>query len=213
MPRKKLQRFAQLDKLENVIQCHQAKAPNKFKKLLKKNSEIILELGCGTGDYSLALAQQNPQAQIVGIDIQGERLWHGAIKAKDQSLKNILWLRIRIENLLDYLPKNSVSEIWLTFPDPYPKKRQSKKRLTAPNFLQIYKKILKANGQIHLKTDDNNLFYYSLDSIENNGGKVLKQISNIYRQSRPNKILRIQTNFEKKHLQAEKSIQYIKFSL
>lgn len=213
MARKKLQRFAQLGKFDNVVQCQQFRAASLFKKMLDKNRRLILELGCGKGDYSLALAKMYFGSQIVGIDIQGERLWYGALRAKQNKISNVIWLRIAAEDLLKYFHRHSVAEIWITFPDPYPKKSQIKKRLTSSNFLQIYKKILKPNGLIHLKTDDIDLFNYSLDSIKKVGGKILELITDIYQKEKLDKMLKIQTDFEKKHLKSGKTINYIKCSL
>lgn len=213
MSKKKLARFAELDKLKNVAQVNQIDLQEKLNKFLLSEEDIILELACGKGDYSLALAQKYPNKKIIAIDIQGERLWSGATKAQEKKLDNILWLRIQIENLLEYFPENSISEIWITFPDPFPRDKQIKKRLTSPRFLEIYKKILVTDALLHLKTDDLNLFDYSIETIKDQGGKILEQIKNIYQQKTIPDLLKIKTDFEKKHLQAGKNIHYLKFKL
>lgn len=213
MSKKKLERFAELDKLKNVAQVNQIDLKEKLNKFLLSEEEIILELACGKGDYSLALAQKYPNKKIIAIDIQGERLWSGATKAQEKKLDNILWLRIQIENILEYFPENSISEIWITFPDPFPRDKQIKKRLTSPRFLEIYKKILVTDALLHLKTDDLNLFDYSVETIKDQGGKILEQIKNIYQQKAIPDLLKIKTDFERKHLQAGKNIHYLKFKL
>ncbi|MFA6466659.1 MAG: tRNA (guanosine(46)-N7)-methyltransferase TrmB [Patescibacteria group bacterium] len=213
MPKKKLERFTELAKLKNVAQINQVDLKEKLNKFLLGEQNIVLELACGKGDYSLALAQKFPHHKIIGIDIQGERLWSGATKAQEKKLDNIFWLRIQIENLLEYFTKQSIAEIWITFPDPFPKDKQIKKRLTSPRFLEIYKKILIPNALIHLKTDDLNLFDYSIETIKNQAGEILEEIKDIYNQGDIPDLLKIKTDFEKKHLQAGKSIHYLKFKL
>ena len=213
MPKKKLERFTELDKLKNVAQVNQIDLKEKLNKFLLGEQNIILELACGKGDYSLALAQKFPHQKIIGIDIQGERLWSGATKAQEKKLDNIFWLRLQIENRLEYFTKQSISEIWITFPDPFPRDKQIKKRLTSPRFLEIYKKILAPGALLHLKTDDLNLFDYSVNTINDQGGEIIEQVKNIYAQKSISDLLKIKTDFEKKHLQAGKSIHYLKFKL
>ncbi|MFA6307475.1 MAG: tRNA (guanosine(46)-N7)-methyltransferase TrmB [Patescibacteria group bacterium] len=213
MSRQKLKKFAELDKFANVAQFNRPDIKNKLNDFLLGKHQIILELGCGRGEYSLALAKKEKTAKIVSIDIQGERLWAGARQAQIEKLDNILFLRIQIEDLLEYFFPKSITEIWITFPDPYPRDKQIKKRLTSPRFLDVYKKILINNAVLHLKTDDLNLFDYSIESIINHKGKIIKKIKNIYKAKNIPKILKIKTEFEKKHLKAGKTINYLKFSL
>ncbi|MBT4209610.1 MAG: tRNA (guanosine(46)-N7)-methyltransferase TrmB [Candidatus Komeilibacteria bacterium] len=213
MSRQKLQRFAELATFKNVAQFNQADAKNKLKDFLDGNQEIILELACGKGDYSLALAKKYPNKKIIGVDIQGERIWYGAGQALDKKLDNLFFLRMQIESLEEFFTKHSISEIWITFPDPFPRERQIKKRLSSPRFLNIYKNILIANGLIHLKTDDLNLFDYSIITIKNNKGEIIEEIRNIYKQKKLKEILKTKTDFEKKHLKAGRSIHYLKFKL
>jgi len=213
MPKKKLQRFAELDKFKNVAQVNQVDAKEKLNKFLAGDEKIILELACGKGDYSLALAQKFQTQKIIGIDIQGERIWYGAKKSQEKKLNNLFWLRIQIENLEEYFKKNSIAEIWITFPDPFPREKQSKKRLTSPRFLDIYKNVLIPKARLHLKTDDQNLFDYSIQSIFDTKGSILEQINNIYKQKNLPEILKVKTDFERKHLKNGKSINYLKFQL
>lgn len=204
MPRNKLKKFKELDKLPNTIQFNQPDIKNRLARFIA-NQDIILELACGRGEYALNLASQHPDKIIIAIDIQGERLWHGAKYAQENNINNILFLRIQIEDLEKYFEPKSVSEIWITFPDPFPKKSQIKKRLTSPRFLEIYKNILKTNNLLHLKTDDEKLYNYSLESIKKFDGKIISQ--------KQNSLLDVQSYFEKKHLANNKKIYYLKFSL
>lgn len=213
MARKKLQRIKGLDRFNNVIQ----EKDNNFKKrldnFLKKYNHITLELACGKGEYSIALGEQNSNNGYIGIDIQGERLWRGANIAKEKKLKNIIFLRIQIEDLLKYFKKNSVNEIWIIFPDPFLKDKYIKKRLTSPKFLKIYSKIIPNKGSIHLKTDDKQLFNYSLKSIKDHDGKIIQKYKDIYVNIIKDSRLYIQTYYEKKHLEKKKKIYYLEFKI
>ena len=212
MSRNKIKKFVELNALPNVRQFDNDDLKEKLDNFLAQKKLIILELGCGKGEYTNALAKNETTKQFIGIDIQGERLWYGAKEALAQKLTNVLFLRIQIENLLDYFAKYSISEIWLTFPDPYPKTKHLAKRLTSPRFLQMYKKILQPDGLVHLKTDNKNLFQYSLETIEEFDGQIIESHSDLYRDKIDNPQLAIQTTFEKKCLTGEQ-IYYLKFQL
>lgn len=210
MARTKLKKFAELKKLPNVLELDTFNFDKKIKKLFPKNKEVVLELGCGKGEYTIALASRDTDKQYIGVDIQGERLWHGAKEALEKKLKNVFFLRLPIEQIDQHLPEKSVSEIWLTFPDPFPRKKQSKKRLVAPIFLQRYQKILKPKGVINLKTDNRKLFYFAIKSGKENGFKIIAKKENIYQYKNPGPKLRIKTYFETKHLLAGRKIYYLK---
>ncbi len=213
MSKNKLQKFTQLGDFSNVVQRKRQDDLPKFKNFLADNRPLIIELACGYGEYTLAMAQQTPDKKFIGIDIQGERIYQGAKQALEMNLDNVLFLRIYIENLLDYLPTKSVSEIWLTFPDPYPKKRHIKRRLTGVSFLKLYQKILKPGGILHLKTDSTALFDFSLESLEEFGVKIDAKANiasrDIYAQNLTVPFLYEQTRFEKKHLAKGKKICYL----
>jgi tRNA (guanine-N7-)-methyltransferase len=212
MPRAKLIKFAALDKLSNVGQVSLDNIQEKLDAFVNPEKCLILELGCGKGEYTLALAEQFPNSQFIGVDIQGERLLPPAKFAVENKLDNVLFLRFQIENILEYFTKHTVSEIWLTFPDPRPKKKDIKKRLTSPRFLNLYKKILEPDGLIHLKTDDKTLFEYSLKIIDEEDGNILESHSGIEEQLENNPTLKIQTTYEKKQI-AGNTIYYIRFQL
>lgn len=195
--------------MPQVAQIGEEDIKSRLQLFLKNGRELTLELGCGRGDYTLALAGQNPAGLFIGIDIQGERLWYGASQAEALKLNNVFFLRLPIETLADYFPAQSIKTIWITFPDPYPKKRQIKKRLTAPYFLQLYKKILHPGGILHLKTDDQKLWVYTQQSLSDSHGKIIEQIPDLYSRKNITPFLQIQTHFEKKHLVRNKKIYYL----
>ena len=234
MSKNKLQRFAELKTFSNVMEPAEVELGFKFNwsKHFGNNNPITLELACGKGEYALALAKLFPKRNFIGIDIKGARLWKGAKTALENKLTNVAFLRIQIEDLEKYfIPlsltkgeagRGSVSEIWITFPDPFPRKRQLNKRLTSPRFLAMYKKILVLNGTLNLKTDDLNLFNYSVETAIAEGWKIKEVINNIYaisplllslsQESKDciNSILQIQTFYENKHLKLGKQIHYLK---
>lgn len=209
MPRSKLQKFKALNNLPNVVQINQGDIELKLQKFIKKNKRLTLELGCGRADYTLALARQNPDQLFIGTDIQGERLWYGAHRALTEKLNNILFLRLPLEKLAEYFSAHTIAEIWLTFPDPYPKKKHIKKRLTAPYFQKMFCQLLCRQGQVHLKTDDAALFHYSITQIKATGTSITKKIVDLYRTTAIPFPLSIQTHFEKKHLAQGKKIYYL----
>ncbi|MDO8499492.1 MAG: tRNA (guanosine(46)-N7)-methyltransferase TrmB [bacterium] len=204
------------EKLRGFFDSDKANAPPLILPLEKgetaNSTKIILELGCGSGDYTINLAKKYPTTKFVGVDIQGERLWLGATQANKEKLDNVIFLRTQIENLADFVPPRSVDEIWLTFPDPFPTKKKIKKRLTSERFLKIYSLILKSSGILHLKTDNKNLFDYSADSIANFGGQILVcgQVENLIQK---NPDLVINTYFETKHRALGDAIYYLQATL
>ena len=153
MGRNKKKKFKEMKSFSNVYQWNDEGFKDDVLKFFKKEKNIVFELGCGKGEYTVSLAKKFPNTLFVGVDIQGERIWRGAKYALESGLGNVYFFRMQIGNLLEYIPKSSVNEIWLTFPDPFLKDRDSKKRLTSHRFLEMYKYILRKNGIIHLKTD------------------------------------------------------------
>jgi len=224
MTKNKLRKFSELKTFSNVLQRDKVNREaregvlgyqeNIKKKLLQfiESDEVIIELACGRGDYTIGLAQEFPNKKVIGIDIQGERIWYGAKYALENNLDNVLFLRIYIDDLLEYFPQHCINEIWITFPDPFPKKRHTKKRLTFEKFLKMYQQVLKPNGKVTLKTDDQSLFEYSKESIIEFGGKILQINDDIYQNREDNPLLYIQTHYEKKHLAAGRTIKYLQFS-
>ncbi len=220
MPVNKLQRFAEIQESDHVFEYtdYQPEGLQKprgrwNKKIFRNENPVTLELGCGKGAYTTTLAQLHPERNYIGIDIKGARLWKGAMRAENKKLDNVRFLRIYIDHLLEYFAADEISEIWITFPDPYPRAGDRNKRLTSPQFLEMYQKILQPQGFIHFKTDDASLFEYTLRSIESFGGTVLKHYNDVYRQDRGETALSIQTSFEKKHLANGRAIKYCELVL
>lgn len=214
MGKDKLKRFAEIATFENVIELDNGKIliGQWAKSHFKNNNPVILELGCGKGEYTVNLAKFFPEINFIGIDYKGNRIWRGAKTATEENIPNVAFLRIQIENLLDYFTENEVSEIWITFPDPQPQISREKKRLTSPRFLDKYKVILKQMGPIHLKTDSDSLYTYTKEKVEEL--KLITQLStdDLYKSDLVNEVLSIKTYYEKKYLAHDKNINYLKFS-
>lgn len=177
------------------------------------NNPMILELGCGKGEYSLGLARKFPQKNFVGIDIKGARIWIGAKESNIDNIRNSAFLRTRIELINSFFDEEEVDEIWLTFPDPQIKNRRKKKRLTSISFLTNYQKFLRNMGIIHLKTDSESLYSYTLSLLEYNKLKILIQTDDLYNSEVQDDILEIKTFYEKQYLKEGKKINYLKFLL
>lgn len=214
MGKDKLRRFAEISIFENVIELEDGKIlkGNWAKHHFKNKSPIILELGCGKGEYTVNLAKLYPEINFIGIDYKGNRIWRGAKTAIEESIPNVAFLRIQIENLLDYFAAEEIAEIWITFPDPQPQISREKKRLTSPRFLSMYKLVLQKGGPIHLKTDSDLLYAYTGEKIKELG--LISHIStnDLYQSSFANDVLSIKTYYEKKYLAKDKNINYLKFS-
>ncbi len=176
---------------------------------------LIIEIGCGKGDYSLALARRNPEKNYMGIDIKGARIYHGALEALEEGISNLSFLRTQIEYLDLFFPQDSVSEIWITFPDPHLKKENSayRKRLTAPRFLSLYKKFLKPGSFIHLKTDSQTMFSYTADTVNSEGLNIVDCTEDLYSTHGECEATSIQTNYEKKYLALGIPIKYLKLKM
>jgi len=211
--RSKKKKFQELKTFNNVFEWNTKGVKKDIKKLFKQKKEVVLELGCGKGEYTVQLAKRYPEKIFIGVDIQGERIWKGAKQAIEENIPNAYFLRTQIENIQEYIPKKSITEIWLTFPDPFPKDRKAKKRLTSPRFLDLYKKILKKGGVVNLKTDSQMLYEYTLEQIKEKKYKIIENQIDVYGVGNIKNVTDIQTTFEKKHLEKGKTIKYLKFAL
>ena len=182
-------------------------------KVFKNQNPIVLELGCGKGEYTIALSQRNPDKNFIGVDIKGARLWKGAKYATENALPNVAFLRTRIEFITSLFAENEVSEIWVTFADPQPNK--PKKRLTSHQFLAKYKTFLKPDGIIHLKTDSILLHESTLEVIREGGHKLLEANNDIYAPEShvAEEITSIKTFYESQFLAKGMPITYLKFVL
>ena len=216
----KLKRFAENMTFDNMFQYHFEEVKDGFylrgkwcKDFFRNNRPIVLELGCGKGEYTVGLAQRYPDKNFIGMDIKGARMWRGLKMADEKSLKNVAFIRTRINQIGYYFDMNEVSEIWITFPDPHPREIKTRKRLTSPQFLDQYRKFLKENGIIHLKTDNIIFFEYTLDVIREEKLELLFHSYDIYDGSIDNELTQIQTFYEKKWLEHGTKIKYLKFKL
>lgn len=220
MAKKKLMRFAEMEILENVVQAeydqvYQKDHPLKGKwkeKVFNNNKPLVIELGCGKGEYTIGLAQKYPGKNFLGMDIKGARIWRGATTARDLGLKNVAFLRARIEFISSFFCAGEVDEIWITFPDPQLKKRRAKKRLTSSRFLNNYRTFLSEDGIIHLKTDSKELYDYTNLLISYNSLHIFESTPDLY-ESEANEILSIRTFYENLFLEEGKKITYTKFQL
>jgi len=226
--RNKLQKFAEILSFPHVYENFSPEAPQ----LLGKGGEpvamrgrwneahfhnehsITLELACGRGEYSVALARQFPERNFIGVDVKGARIWKGARIALEEGLQNVAFLRTRIEQIHYFFAPAEVSEIWVTFPDPFPRKSKANRRLTAPPFLDRYRKILTNGGWVHLKTDSEGLYEFTLESLQRyEQAELLYQDDDIYAGELPLPELGIRTYYEHLHLREGKNIKYVKFRL
>ena len=218
----KLKRFKENETFPNVIQPTREDLTEKEfylkgrwnKEFFKNENPIVLELGCGKGEYSVGLAQRFPKKNFIGIDIKGARFWRGAKTAVEEHITNVGFLRTQIE-LVEYaFDENEVDEIWITFPDPQIKYKRTKHRMTNSIFLQRYKKILKSDGLVHLKTDSEFMHGYTLGLLHGEGHEVLYANHNVYRnEGSPDEVTAIQTFYESQYLEQNKPITYIRFKI
>jgi|TARA_B110000091_G_scaffold151851_1_gene161703 tRNA (guanine-N7-)-methyltransferase len=217
----KLKRFRENETFPNVIQPERDDVLNgKFpykgswrKDFFKNKNPIVLELGCGKGEYTVHLAQRSPHINHIGIDIKGARFWRGAKTAIEEGYTNVCFIRMQVELIVQCFAEGEVDEIWITFPDPQIKYKRTKHRLTQPDLLKIYKTVLKSGGLIHLKTDSEFLFGYTLGVVSQMG--VIKYAHHdIYNNSdAPNIATEIQTFYENQFLEKKKAISYMNFTL
>lgn len=222
MGKNKLERFAELETLPNTLQ---PKLDNWFDvfehkgkwntDIFKNNSPIVLEVGCGKGEYTVGLARQYPEKNFIGIDRKGARIWRGAKTAHEEGIDNVRFLRIHIDKIDQFFAPGEVSEIWITFPDPQPQKSRTRKRLTSPKFLNKYKNILANDGIIHLKTDSRLLYDYTLEVVAEEGHKLIFNTDNLYQnpENQNDPILGIKTFYESMFLAQGMPINYLKFQL
>ena len=181
--------------------------------IFKNENPVILELGCGKGEYTVGLAAIFPGNNYIGIDIKGARMWRGSKTAHETGILNASFLRTRIEFIKSFFVSNEVDEIWITFPDPHPKRRDAGKRLTSPFFLNTYRQILKDRGIIHLKTDNKDLWYYTKKIAERNNLETVISSDDFYSGEIRNDILSIRTHYEESFLKLGIKICYLAFRL
>ena len=219
MGRNKLKKFEKLKKMKYVVQPNREELLDDsfflkgcWSEKFGNNNPIILELGCGKGEYSINLAKMYPKYNYIGLDIKGSRMYTGAELVEKDNLKNVCFIRTQIEHLEFIFSQNEIDEIWITFPDPQIKFNRRKKRLIHPAFLKKYKSILKKEGVIHLKTDSMFLYGYALGILEDGPYKIITSIYDIYNKYYCDNRLDIKTYYENIFLNNNQPISYLSFS-
>ena len=221
MGKDKLKRFAENKtfacfvepEFEQMFRTDHPLKGNWHRDFFHNDNPIVLELGCGKGEYTVALAQRNPDKNFIGIDIKGARMWRGAKTATESGMTNVAFLRTRIEFINSFFEQSEVSEIWITFPDPQLKTRRAKKRLTSPIFLEYYAKFLAAEGWINLKTDSQHLYNYTQAVISQFDLPCEVANNDIYGSGYADEVLSVKTAYETVYLQRGLPITYTRFSL
>lgn len=214
MPRTNSLRFAELKILPNVYELDDAKPLRNHWHAhhFGNDRPIVLELGCGKAEHTLGMARLFPQQNYIGIDYKGNRIWKGATNARAEGLDNIAFLRCQIEHLEEYIGENEVNELWVTFPDPQPRDSRAKKRLTSPRFLAIYRRILRPGGTVHLKTDDDGIFAYTQQMIDELGLNLIRSTNDLHNSPLLDDLLAVTTHYESLFLKEGKAINYLQFS-
>ena len=222
MGKDKLRKFRENEEMHNVVQPTTEEAINGLhlkthwsKKQFGNNQGIVLELGCGKGEYTVEMARRCPEKNHVGVDIKGARLWRGAKSATEEGLDNVAFLRTRIDFIENCFGENEVEEIWITFPDPQIKYKRAKHRLTHPEYLLKYAKLLKPGGTVNLKCDSEYLHGYTHGIIQMLGLEIEESYHDIYAQIQPNDgiLFDVITHYESIWLNQGKAITYLRFKL
>jgi tRNA (guanine-N7-)-methyltransferase len=227
MSRHKLKKFAELLAMPNVYENPDATLPSliglngepiEMKGLwnahhFKNNNPITLELACGRGEYAVGLGRMFPDRNFIGVDVKGARIHQGARAALAEDLQNVAFLRTRIEQIAQFFTKDEISEIWITFPDPFLNDKKMNRRLSAPNFLEKYRQFLQPNGLVHLKTDSPDLYNFTIETLGNTEGvQLCVNDFDIYSKPLIMKELEVKTYYEVKNI-ANSTIKYIRFRI
>ncbi|MEG0187042.1 tRNA (guanosine(46)-N7)-methyltransferase TrmB [Algoriella sp.] len=223
MGKDKIKRFNENKTFDNVVQPTRDEAINNFalkgnwnKEFFKNDNPIVLELGCGKGEYTVAMARRDKDRNFIGVDIKGSRFWRGAKTCLEEGIENAGFMRTQIEIIDNLFAENEVSEIWITFPDPQIKFKRTKHRLTHPEFLRRYNTILKPEGTVNLKTDSEFLHGYTHGVIQLEGHEVIRSTHDVYHPDHsdiPAIVTEVQTYYESMFLEEGKKITYLKFQL
>lgn len=216
----KLEKFAENLTFPNLFQPNQADLDSGFSlrgkwhaDFFKNENPIVLELGCGKGEYTVGLARRYPYKNFIGVDIKGARIWRGCKTSNEEGLTNVAFIRTKIQHIARFFDKEEVDEIWVTFPDPQPKFSKRNKRLTSPSFLERYKCILRPKAIIHLKTDNEPLFDYTLEIIEEAGHQLHIAVKDLYSFDGLDEVKSIKTYYEDLFFKQGFNINYLNFTL
>lgn len=214
--KRKLERFKEIEALPNVVEpfkeiYHYVKG--KWNQdFFKNDNPITLELACGRGEYTIGLAKLFPSRNYIGVDIKGERIWKGSTTAVNENLNNVAFLRTMILLIENFFEEGEVDEIWITFPDPRPRLRDIKRRLTSPRFLEIYKRLLKPGGYVRLKTDNTGLYEFSLEELKSRKDITdLQFTADVYNSELRPECFDIRTRYEEAFASKGEKIKYLRF--
>ncbi|GAB3635989.1 tRNA (guanosine(46)-N7)-methyltransferase TrmB [Hymenobacter arcticus] len=220
MPRIKLQRFADNATRPDIVEPGKASfgqlSGHWAADFFQNNHPLVLEVGCGKGEYTVGLAQRHPKQNFLGLDIKGERIWRGSTRAAALGLTNVGFLRLMAHQLTEHFGPGELSEIWITFPDPRPRDRDIKRRLTSPRFLNMYHTLLAPGGVAQLKTDSEDLYDYTLEALANRPGAAIEVATrDLYAETDPAfaAAQAIQTHFEGKYRAVGVPIKYVRFQV
>ncbi len=222
--RNKLMKFAEMLTFPNVFENFNLQDPKLVgindevvdykgvwsKEFFKNENPLVLELACGGGEYALDMGRTYPHKNFIGIDVKGARIWKGAKQALEENLKNVAFVRTRIEQIAHFFATDEVHEIWVTFPDPFSRESKANRRLTSQKFLDEYAKIMIPNGILHLKTDDTGLYEFTLETLNQSSNfSLITHNADIYQGELPIPELEIQTKYEKMHLLDGRKIKWV----
>lgn len=216
MSRRKLERFKENEQSRNVIQPGKElfeTIKGHWKSVQFENENpLVVELACGRGEFTVGLAREYPGNNFIGVDIKGSRIWKGSTIAITEGLHNVAFLRTQIQLLDRYFDQGEIAELWITFPDPFPRDGDEKRRLTSPKFLEMYKPLIQKNGVIHFKTDNTGLFDYTLELIQSRPDcEILIHTHDFYASPFKDEHHGIQTKYEKLFSEKGEKIKYLKF--
>jgi tRNA (guanine-N7-)-methyltransferase len=211
--RKNSVKIAEIHSMENVFETPERMEGDWYNSYFNNGNPLVLELGCGRGEYTVNMGRRFPEKNFVGIDIKGPRIWKGAGAALREGLMNVAFARFRIEYINEYFREPAASEMWIPFPDPFPRASKSGRRLTSPEFLARYKPILKPDAILHFKTDSTDLYQWTLDTYRERGIEILAFTDNLHNSEYLDEVTGIPTKYEGIFMAKGENIKYIRFKL